>query len=131
MADFHHIGLATADLRALASAYERVVGVALTTAVTADSAAGVNVAFAALGDGSFIEFVEPRGPGSPIDRIVERGGGPYHLCFRVHDLDGALSAARDAGAIVVSPPRPAPALGGKRVAFIYVTGNNLIEYLEE
>jgi hypothetical protein len=27
-----------------------------------------------------IELVAPLGPNSPVDRILKRGGGTYHMC---------------------------------------------------
>ena len=127
---FHHVGIATADIAKVASDYERMLGIGPSTAVTVDELQKVRVAFAPLGEDTFLEFVEPLGPGSPVDRIVARGGGPYHVCFAVADLAEAIREARDRGAVLVSPPTPAAAFGGRRVAFLAFSGGNLVELLE-
>lgn len=126
----HHIGIATNNIERLAAYYEQALGARLTSQIIEDEAQRVRVAFAELDDGALLELVEPLPPESPIQRILERGGGPYHICTTVEDIEGAIVRARAGGALVISLPRPAKALGGRRVAFLYIDGNNLIELLE-
>lgn len=129
---FHHVGIATRDLRKTAADYEQALGISLTTDLIEDNVQGVRVAFAALKDGGgALEFIEPLAPGSPVDNLLRNGGGAYHVCFQVDSIDGALLKARDAGALVVSGPVPAAAFGGRRIAFIAFRGGSLIELLEE
>jgi methylmalonyl-CoA/ethylmalonyl-CoA epimerase len=126
----HHIGIATPSIAEAAALYAQAAGVRLTAPPVADAEHGVRVAFGSCDQGSLVEFVEPLGAGSPIDQFMRRGGGLYHICFSVPNLDASLAAARAAGGIIVSAPKPATAFAGKFVAFVYLSGNNLIEFVE-
>ena len=66
-----------------------------------------------------------------MQRYLQKGGGLYHLCFEVDDLDVTLQRLRDSGdAIVVCEPVPAPAIDNRRVAFVVTTDRDLIEFVE-
>lgn len=129
MIRLHHVGIATRDLDGTAKHLAEVLRVRTSEPIV-DDVQRVRLALAELGSGTFIELVEPRGPDSPAYRIAERGGGPYHVCGEVDDLDTALAHARERGALIVSRPAPAVAFGGRRIAFLYLSGNTLIELLE-
>ena len=88
----------------------------------------VRVKFMRLGD-LRVELLEPAERPSPLDSILERGIGLYHVCYEVDDLDGELSRLRAGGVKVVSPPKQAVALGDRRVAFVMYQGL-MIELLE-
>jgi methylmalonyl-CoA/ethylmalonyl-CoA epimerase len=77
-----------------------------------------------------VELVEPDSSSSPIDGILARGGGAYHVAFAVPDLDRAVAAAVAAGSMLVAPPMPAVAFGDRRVAFLFVPGQLLVEFVE-
>jgi methylmalonyl-CoA/ethylmalonyl-CoA epimerase len=77
-----------------------------------------------------IELVEPAGPSSPVVRFLERGGGLHHICFEVSSLTTQLEKSRQIHDLIVRPPEPAVAFGGRRIAWIYTRAKLLIEYLE-
>ena len=53
------------------------------------------------------------------------------LAFEVDDLDGTLSTARsEFRALVLRPPTPAPAFGGRRIAFVMLRNRAVIEFIE-
>lgn len=92
---------------------------------------GVRVALFGDGPGR-IELLEPTGAESPIARYLERRGpGIHHVCFRVPDLEAALSNAEQVGLEPI-PPRIREGSGGHRVAFLHPrsTGGMLIEFSE-
>jgi catechol 2,3-dioxygenase-like lactoylglutathione lyase family enzyme len=98
---------------------------------TIDEVQGVRCQFMKMGDGGLLELLEPYGDKSPIQRHLQKGGGLYHLCFEVDDLDLTLQRLRDTGdAIVVCEPVPAPAIDNRRVAFVVTTDRDLIEFVE-
>jgi methylmalonyl-CoA/ethylmalonyl-CoA epimerase len=91
---------------------------------------GVRIQFMEAGDGQLLELLEPYGEKSPVQRHLDNGGGLYHLCFEVADLDAELKALREAGrAIILRNPIPAPAIEGRRVAFV-LAGGDLVELVE-
>jgi len=82
-------------------------------------------------DSTEIELIAPLTEDSPIKSILAKGGGTaYHLCFETSDIDAALEHAKKNHCIVVSPPVPAVAFGGRRIAWIYTSSRQLFELVE-
>jgi len=79
---------------------------------------------------ALIELVEPGGPESPVSRFLERGGGLHHLCYEVEDLEAHLAFCKSVGTIVIRPPVPAVAFGGRRIAWAITKKRLLVEFLE-
>ncbi len=78
-----------------------------------------------------IELVEPLDAQSPVRKTLEKGGGAYHVCYEVEDLEGTLRKIADMGCIVVSRPAPAVAFGNRRIAWFYTPTRQLIEIVEK
>ncbi len=79
-----------------------------------------------------LELLSSTDPASPIAKfLARRGPGIHHICYRVPDLDAALSACRRAGYRLIdeSPRRGA---GGHRIAFLHPssTAGILLELTE-
>ncbi|MCC7009039.1 MAG: VOC family protein [Acidobacteria bacterium] len=117
---FDHVGMAVRSIRDLADE---------NTAVIEDPVQRVSVAFVDWG-GVRIELIEPLGSASPIDNSLTKGQVLVHLCFRVPDLDRALSQARRAGLVQLARPVPAPAFDGRRIAWLFSRAAGLIELVE-
>jgi methylmalonyl-CoA epimerase len=127
----HHVAYTTNDLDEKAAELTRVLGFEPIGPPVVDAVQKVRIQFMRMGTDSRLELLEPNGEKSPIARHLKAGGGLYHLCFEVDDLDGTLERMRDSGeAIVVCEPVPAPAIEGRRVAFVVTSGRDLIELLE-
>jgi methylmalonyl-CoA/ethylmalonyl-CoA epimerase len=62
--------------------------------------------------------------------LAKSGGGAYHLCFETSDIDQALVHAKNNGCMIVSPPVPAVAFGGRRIAWIFTRSRQLFELVE-
>lgn len=79
-----------------------------------------------------VELVEPAGDDSPVSSVLRRSGaGPYHVCYSVPDLDKSISQLREAGALQLGRPVPAPAISGSRICFMYSRDAGLFELVEE
>ncbi len=70
-------------------------------------------------------------PRSP-DTSRDAGAGIHHICFRVTDLDAALTNGRSGRGSRHVPPRIRTGSGGQRVAFLHprTAGGVLIELSE-
>ncbi len=79
---------------------------------------------------SLIELVEPDGPDSPVAHFLQRGGGLHHLCYEVEDLEAHLAFCRSVGTIMIRPPVPAVAFGGRRIAWALAKKRLPVEFLE-
>lgn len=82
-------------------------------------------------DGALLELLEPFGDQSPVRGHLKKGGGIYHICFEVDQLEKKLDELKASGnAVVVREPARAPAIEGRRVAFIVTARGELVELLE-
>lgn len=128
-----HLGVAVPDLNAAVDSYRKLFGYELLRGPFIDPLQRVTVCF--LGKPGAVqiemELVSPVGEDSPICGILTRGGGAYHICYRVNDLDAAIIFARDNGCLLISGPTPAVAFDGMRIAWLYLPSRQLIELLEE
>ena len=123
-----HVGVAVPDIDAALAFYRDVLGLQPHPAEEADGATIVSLPF---GD-SEVELLAPRRADSPIARFLERRGpGIHHLCYRVADLDAALTACRAAGYQLVDEV-PRVGAGGRRIAFVHpkATAGILLELTE-
>jgi methylmalonyl-CoA/ethylmalonyl-CoA epimerase len=77
-----------------------------------------------------IELLAPSDPGSPVMKSARGGGGLHHICVRVATLDEFAEQIGRTPLVPVRAPIPAPAFGGRKVAFAYLTGFGLLEFVE-
>jgi methylmalonyl-CoA/ethylmalonyl-CoA epimerase len=110
-----HVGIAVADLETALPFYRDVLGIEPHPPQVVDGATILSLPF---GDAE-IELMEPNDEDSPVGRfLARRGPGIHHICYRVPDLDAAISACRAAGyRLVDEAPRQGAA--GRRIAFIH------------
>jgi methylmalonyl-CoA/ethylmalonyl-CoA epimerase len=127
----HHIGFVVASISTSAEGFARSLSASWDGRIIYDPLQTANVSFLVAGAGQpLIELVEPAGESSPVARVAERGGGLHHLCYEVASLEEQLERSRAAGAILVRPPLPAIAFGGRRICWIFTRERLLLEYLE-
>jgi catechol 2,3-dioxygenase-like lactoylglutathione lyase family enzyme len=127
----HHVAYVTRNLEQKAAQLSGLLGFRSAGEPVVDTVQGVRCQFMQMGDGGLLELLEPHGEKSPVLRHLQKGGGLYHLCFEVDDLEGTLQRLRDTGeAVVVCEPVPAPAIDHRRVAFVVTADRDLIEFVE-
>jgi methylmalonyl-CoA/ethylmalonyl-CoA epimerase len=93
-----HIAIVVQDLDAALRVYRDALGLPLLR-VEDVPAEHVKVAFLQLpqGDG-YIELVQPTAADTGIARFLDkRGEGIHHICFRVADIDAAMSQLTGSG----------------------------------
>jgi methylmalonyl-CoA/ethylmalonyl-CoA epimerase len=128
---FHHVGIAVRDLPAAIPVYKTLFGYEMTSGPFDDPIQNVSVCFLSRGEGdTVLELVAPLGPNSPIDRILKKGGGPYHICYQVPDIRAAIAELAGKGAILLSGPVPAVAFAGREIAWLMTEVNLLVELLQ-
>lgn len=126
----HHIGIVVDDIERLRPFYIEMLGMEPLSSVVADPIQRVKVQF--LGDASSVclELIQPMGEGSPVSLFLNKGGGLYHMCFKVKDLDLFLVNVQSMGGIIAKGPDPALAFDGRRVAFVVFREVGLVEFVE-
>ena len=128
-----HVGVAVSTLEPTTELLSALFGYKVVSGPFDDPIQKVTVNFLAKSaeDVAEIELIAPLAQDSPIRSMLAKdGGGAYHLCFETSDIDGALAHAKSNGCIVVSPPVPAVAFQGRRIAWIYTRSRQLFELVE-
>lgn len=128
-----HVGVAVPSLGPTTELLSSLFGYRVVSGPFDDPIQKVSVNFLTTSahDVAEIELIAPISDESPIRSMLAKdGGGAYHLCFETNDLDGALTHVKKNGCIVVSPPVPAVAFQGRRIAWIYTRSRQLFELLE-
>ncbi len=128
-----HVGVAVPALDPAADTLQSIFGYRITSGPFDDPIQKVTVNFLTQSpdDNVEIELIAPLTEDSPIRAMLNKGtGGAYHLCFETNDLEKALAHAKDNGCIIVSPPNPAVAFGGRRIAWFYTKNRQLFELVE-
>jgi methylmalonyl-CoA/ethylmalonyl-CoA epimerase len=129
----HHIGFIVPSIQDSGKSFCLALGVTWDENIVFDPIQKVRVTFLQGNNPSdaLIELVEPGGPESPVTRFLERrGGGLHHLCYEMADLDAHLAFCKAVGTMIIHPPVPAVAFGGRRIAWALTEKNLLVEFLE-
>lgn len=123
---FHHIGVACESIEDTAGQYA-LLGYTASPVVT-DPLQNIKISFLTHPDMPLVELLAPVDGNSPVVDVLKKNGTtPYHICYSVDDLDSAIKDLRKKRYIVVSKPKPANAIEGNRVAFLYHKAMGLIE----
>jgi methylmalonyl-CoA/ethylmalonyl-CoA epimerase len=128
----HHIGYVVASIQESGRSFALSLGATWDGSIIFDPIQKVRVTFLQghCSTDPLVELVEPGGPESPVTRFVERGGGLHHLCYEVEDLESHLAFCKSVGTIIIRPPVPAVAFGGRRIAWAVTKKKLLVEFLE-
>ena len=128
-----HVGVAVPKLDPAAEMLRTLFGYEVVSGPFDDPIQKVSVNFLkqSSDDAAEIELIAPLTEDSPVRSTLAKGGGAaYHLCFETSDLDGALEHAKSLRCLLVSPPAPAVAFGGRRIAWFYTPTRQLFELVE-
>lgn len=125
-----HVAVTTRDLVSTVKEYLSIPNSKLLRGPGKNFAQSVNFAFVDL-NGVVIEILSPLHEKSPIINQLSDGGGAYHLCYTVSDIENSVAIAQNEfGAKLVVPPEADDAFDGRRVAFLVHELHGLFELLE-
>lgn len=115
----NHVAIAVRDIGKAAAIYRDVLGAEVSAAVPQPDH-GVTTVFVTLPN-TKIEFLEPLGDNSPIEKFLERNpdGGMHHVCYEVDDIRAASAGLKAAGARVLGDGEPRIGAHGKPVLFLH------------
>ncbi len=126
----HHIGYAVPSIEQSLPEFE-ALGWAVCSGVTEDESRKVRIQFIRLGD-KVVELVAPLTEDSPIRKTLQKGSGtPYHICYEVDSLEDAETALTAKRFIVFKKPSPAPAIGMRRVEWLYSRNGGILDLVEK
>jgi methylmalonyl-CoA/ethylmalonyl-CoA epimerase len=129
----HHVGWVVKDIKAaIPSAIELLGSQYKVGDIVHDPLRHVLICFLTSESSLAFELIQPDDSGnSPVDDLLARSGAAvYHICMQVEDIDTELMRMEKKGGLVVSPKSPAPAIGGRNVAYVYDMHLGLIEIVE-
>ena len=129
---FDHMGVAVQDIHAAILVYQDLFGYKLLSGPYDDPQQQATVAFLGLGEPHefVVELIAPLGKGSHVARLLEKGGGAYHVCYEVADIERTLTDLRSMRCLIVREPAPAVAYQGRRIAWIMLPTRQLMELVE-
>lgn len=129
---FSHIGVAVASIEQALRVYETILGYSLLSGPVKDPIQNVYVCFLRTGEAGdpMIELVAPAGEDSPVNRVLAKGIGAYHMCYEAENIDTVFEDLRSKGCLVISRPVPATAFAGHRIAWFYTPTRQLMELVE-
>ena len=126
----HHVGYL---VKSLPEAREHflMLGYAVEGEAVFDQTRGVEIQFLEK-DGYRVELVSPAVSDSVVSGLMKRfKNAPYHICYTVTALSGAIEALRESRFVMIDEPAPAPAIEGRRVCFLFSDRIGIIELLED
>ena len=126
--EFHHIGYATVSIERERSYFE-FLGYQIEGSVFADPQQGVIGCFM-IGSGPRIELLENSPGSNTLTPWLNTGAKMYHVAYWVNRIDQALDWARGQRARVVVSPVPAPAFGGRKIAFVIFRNGLMLEFIQ-
>lgn len=125
----HHVGYAVPDIEKALAEFG-ALGWKICSEATDDIARQVRIIFMER-DGYQVELVSPLSDDSPIHKTLQKGSGaPYHFCYEVANLETAEAELKKLSFIPFKKAAPAPAIGGKRVEFMFAKNVGIIELVE-
>jgi methylmalonyl-CoA/ethylmalonyl-CoA epimerase len=129
---FHHLGIAVRGLPEAIPFYEQTLGYRLVSGPFDDPIQRVRVCFMERDSpGEVIELIAPLAEDSPLRDILRRGGGAYHTCYAVADLEGAIAGLQQRECRLLSGPVPATAFEQRRIAWLFTPTWHLLELVEK
>ncbi|HEY5217853.1 MAG TPA: methylmalonyl-CoA epimerase [Pseudolabrys sp.] len=115
----NHVAIAVRDIAKATAVYRDTLGAQVTEQVQQPDH-GVTTVFINLPN-TKIELLEPLGPGSPINKFLEKNpdGGIHHVCYEVPDIRAARDTLKAQGARVLGDGEPKIGAHGKPVLFLH------------
>jgi len=127
----HHVGVAVRSLTEAIPMYKSLFGYEVVSGPFDDPIQKVSVCFLSRGEGDpQIELVAPLGPNSPIDRTLQKGGGPYHMCYQVPDIHAAIAHLVAQRSKLISGPVAAVAFDMREIAWLMTKAKLLVELVQ-
>jgi methylmalonyl-CoA/ethylmalonyl-CoA epimerase len=125
---FHHIGIACRDLDLEAAALS-ALGYHAESDDFTDPRQGIRGRIV-VGPGPRLELLTQLEGSRVLEPWLAKGVKAYHQGYEVSELDAEIERLKSAGAIVVSPPQPAVAFGGRRITFLMLKTLFLVELIQ-
>lgn len=122
---FHHVGIACDDMDETERFVRSTHKVNSATERIYDPVQDATVCILNVEDGLNIELIS----GKQVEGILKKKMTLYHTCFETDDMQAAIKKLEEAGAFMLSEPKPALLFNNRHVCFLY-TPIGIVELLE-
>lgn len=127
----HHFGFLAKDLKKTVDNFI-LLGHKPVNDIIRDFDRGVDIIFLTSNDNMLIEIVSPYTKNSVVSGLIKNNNNKlYHIAYLVDGIDEDICALQHKGFILIDPPKPAIAFGGKKVAFLISSHTGIIELIEK
>jgi len=130
MLTFHHVGLLVENIEFSEKHYSELFGKESISKVYRIDSQKVNVCFVKIGDGSYIELVEPLGEDSLVYKLFKKKTSYYHIGYKVKDIITTIEKLECMNYKTLDV-FDSEAFEGKRCVFLFSPEAHLIELIEE
>jgi methylmalonyl-CoA/ethylmalonyl-CoA epimerase len=128
--NFHHVGIAVNRIDEAVDSYVALFGAASISPVYTVVSQQVKVCFVNIGNGSFIELVEPTSEESGIHRLRKKGYTYYHIAYLTDDIETTVNKLVQLNYKAMDFFN-SEAFDGKRCVFLFSPEAHLIELIEK
>jgi methylmalonyl-CoA/ethylmalonyl-CoA epimerase len=128
---FHHIGIAVPSVKQAAVFYKEA-GYTVSDEII-EPTQKVIVVSAKRANEPIIELLEPLNDESPVVNILKRsggGGGAYHICYAVKNINYAIDELRKKKFFPLGKPVPGKGVDNALTVFLYNKIVGLIQLVE-
>jgi acyl carrier protein/predicted enzyme related to lactoylglutathione lyase len=124
-----HVAVTTPDFKQTVVEYLNLPGASLVKGPGWNARQKVEYAFIRIVNGPMVEVLGAV-EDSPINKHIEKGGGAYHFCYAVADIEESIRQAKNAGAKVIVEPIEDIAFDERKVAFLFSSSQGIFELVE-
>jgi methylmalonyl-CoA/ethylmalonyl-CoA epimerase len=129
---FHHIGIFVQDISAANNYIKKTFPIIYESQVYEDFGIGVYVQFLSEASGIRYEIVAPLNEKNPVSGLLKQKKNLLnHVAYKVNEIDATINTMRISGNVLITPPQPAVAFNGSRVAFLYSPLGFIIELIDK
>lgn len=127
--ELHHIGCAVRSIEASLKTYRDVFGLTKISRIYSLDDMGINACFVELGNGMFLELIEPRGKNSVINTYLKKGINYYHLGYRVRNVDKVVAELLEKDFKEILSVN-SPAFNNRKCVFLYTPELQMVEFID-
>ena len=124
---FHHIGYLTSNINLTIKDFKSI-GYKKKKSLIVDNNLKVKIQFLINGN-NIIELIKPHNKNHGLLSLLKKKQYAYHFAYKVENLDKSLISLKKRFKIIVNPV-PAKAFGGKKVAFLKMKNDFIIELIQ-
>lgn len=126
----HHIGYYVENIADAVAEFEKL-GYQVSTDCVHDEARKIKIQFL-MNASTLLELVAPDEDCTLFSKSAKKlGARPYHICYECENFFNKIEELQSNGFVMIQPPKVAPAIEGRNVAFLYSDTIGLIELVEK